>query len=122
MIRNYLKVALRNFSRNKIFSFINITGLSIGMAVAILIGLWIRDELSFNMQYENFPRIAQVMQNQTFNGETGTQRSLPFPIGDQLKKNSAATLHMSACRPGTLIISFLPEKIKSPFPDHIWNR
>jgi putative ABC transport system permease protein len=86
MIRNYLKVALRNFSRNKIFSFINITGLSVGMAVAILIGLWIRDELSFNKQFEKFSRIAQVMQNQTFNGETGTQRSLPFPIGDQLKK------------------------------------
>jgi putative ABC transport system permease protein len=86
MIRNYLKVALRNFSRNKAFSFINIAGLSIGMAVAILIGLWIWDELSFNRQFENYSRIAQVMQSQSFNGEIGTQRSLPFPIGDQLKK------------------------------------
>src|SRR5450432_931214 len=86
MLRNYLKVALRNFSRNKVFSFLNITGLSVGMAVAILIGLWIRDELSYNKQFENYSRIAQVMQNQSFNGETGTQRSLPFPIGDQLKK------------------------------------
>lgn len=86
MIRNYLKVALRNFSRNKIFSFINIAGLSTGMAVAVLIGLWIRDELSYNQQFENYPRIAQVMQNQSANGDTWSQMSLPFPIGDQLKK------------------------------------
>jgi putative ABC transport system permease protein len=86
MIRNYLKVALRNFSRNKVFSFINITGLSIGMAVALLIGLWIWDENSYNKDFENYSRIAQVMQTQSFNGELGTQHSLPFPIGDQLKK------------------------------------
>ncbi len=86
MIRNYLKVALRNFSRNKIFSFINITGLSIGMAVAVLIGLWIWDELSYNKSFENYPRIAQVMQHQSANGDTWSQMSLPFPIGDQLKK------------------------------------
>jgi putative ABC transport system permease protein len=87
MLRNYLKVALRNFSRNKVFSFINITGLSIGMAVALLIGLWIRDELSFNKQFENYNHIAEVMQSQTFNGETGSQRSLPYPIGDELRKD-----------------------------------
>ncbi len=87
MLRNYLKVALRNFSRNKVFSFINIAGLSIGMAVALLIGLWIWDELSFNKQFENYNRIAEVMQSQTFNGETGSQRSLPFPIGDELRKD-----------------------------------
>jgi putative ABC transport system permease protein len=87
MLRNYLKVALRNFSRNKVFSFINIAGLSIGMAVTILIGLWIWDELSFNKQFENYNRIAEVMQSQTFNGETGSQRSLPYPIGDELRKD-----------------------------------
>jgi putative ABC transport system permease protein len=87
MFKNYLKVALRNFSRNKIFSFVNVAGLSVGMAVALLIGLWIRDELSFNKQFENYGRIAQVMQSQTFNGETGSQQSLPFPIGNELKKD-----------------------------------
>jgi putative ABC transport system permease protein len=86
MFRNYLKVALRNFSRNKVFSFINIAGLSVGMALAMLIALWIRDEITFNRQFENYPRIAQVMQSQTFNGVTGSQQSLPFPIGEALKK------------------------------------
>jgi ABC-type antimicrobial peptide transport system permease subunit len=86
MIRNYLKVALRIFSRNKVFSFINIAGLSVGMAVAILIGLWIWDELSYNKQFENYSRVARVMQNQTFNSEISSQRAMPFPIGEQLKK------------------------------------
>ena len=86
MIRNYLIVAMRNFSRNKVFSFINIAGLSIGMAVTLLIGLWIRDEISYNRQFENYDRIAQVMQTQSFNGELGTQDAVPFPIGEQLKK------------------------------------
>ncbi len=87
MFRNYLKVALRNFSRNKVFSFINVAGLSVGMAVALLIGLWIKDEFSFNKQFENYDRIAEVMQSQTFNGETGSQRSLPYPMGDELRKD-----------------------------------
>lgn len=87
MFRNYLKVALRNFSRNKVFTFINVAGLSVGMAVALLIGLWIKDELSFNKQFEHYDRIAEVMQSQTFNGETGTQQSLPYPMGDELRKD-----------------------------------
>jgi ABC-type nitrate/sulfonate/bicarbonate transport system permease component len=48
MIKNYLKVAWRNLLKNKASSAINIGGLAIGMAVAILIGLWIHDELSFD--------------------------------------------------------------------------
>ena len=48
MFRNHLKSALRNLRKSKVSSFINIAGLAVGMAVALLIGLWINDELSFN--------------------------------------------------------------------------
>jgi hypothetical protein len=48
MIKNYLKVALRNLIRHKGFSFINITGLALGMSVCILILLWVQDELSYD--------------------------------------------------------------------------
>ena len=48
MLRNYFKTALRNLARSKLHSIINITGLSVGMAVAMLIGLWIYDEVSFD--------------------------------------------------------------------------
>ncbi|MDR3695238.1 ABC transporter permease [Mucilaginibacter sp.] len=87
MIKNYFKIAWRNLVKNKAHSFINISGLAVGMAVAILIGLWIWDELSFNKNFEHYDRIASVMQHQTFNGETGTQTAVPYLIGDALKKN-----------------------------------
>ena len=48
MIRNYFKTAWRSLVNDKLHSFVNIAGLSLGMTVAILIGLWMHDELSFN--------------------------------------------------------------------------
>ena len=57
MIKNYLKVAWRNLAGNRAHTFINIGGLAVGMAVAILIGLWIWDELSFN---KSFLRIVMI--------------------------------------------------------------
>lgn len=90
MIKNYLKISLRTLAKQKAYSFINITGLALGMAVAILIGLWIYDELSFDRYFKNHDRIAQVWQHQTFNGQIGTQTSLPFPIGDEIRRNYGA--------------------------------
>ena len=87
MFKNYLKIAWRNFTKNKAHSAINIIGLSVGMAVSMLIGLWIHDELSYNKNFPNYNRIAQVMQHQTFNGDVGTQYSLPYLMGAELKKD-----------------------------------
>lgn len=87
MLTNYVKIAWRNIVNNKVYSFINIGGLAVGMAVAMLIGLWIWDELSFNKGHENYDRIAQVMQYQTFNGEINTQGAIPFPMGAELRKS-----------------------------------
>ncbi len=85
MLRNYFKTAWRNLIRNKGYSAINIGGLAVGMAVAILIGLWVWDEISFNKSFANYDRIAQVMQHQTYNGEIGTQVAVPFPLGPELR-------------------------------------
>src|SRR5258705_7261393 len=87
MIKNYFKIAWRNLGRSKMHSFINITGLSLGMAVAILIGMWIHDELSFDKNFKNYDRIAQVIQNVTNNGEVQTWTSVPYPLADELRKN-----------------------------------
>ena len=86
MIKNYLKIAWRNLLKNKMFSLINIAGLSTGMAVALLIGLWIWDEVTFSRQHANYDRIVQVMQHQTFNGEKNTQTAMPYLIGDKLRE------------------------------------
>ena len=87
MFKNYFKTAWRNLGKSKMHSFINIAGLSIGMAVAILIGLWMHDELSFDKNFRNYTRIAQVIQNVTNNGEVQTWRGVPYPLADELRKN-----------------------------------
>lgn len=86
MLRNYLKVAFRNLVRHKGYSSINIGGLAAGMAVAMLIGLWIYDELSYNTYHQHYDRIAQVMQHQTSNGHVGTQQAIPAPLETELRK------------------------------------
>ncbi|MGZ3946048.1 MAG: ABC transporter permease, partial [Mucilaginibacter sp.] len=87
MIKNYLKIAWRNLVQNKFSSLINIGGLSVGMAVAMLIGLWIWDELSFNKNFKNYDNIAWVKQNNTMNGEVGTGEDVPWPMGEELRKS-----------------------------------
>ena len=77
MIKNYFKIAWRNLLKNKGYSAINIGGLAIGMAVVMMIGLWIFNEVSFDKYHENYDRIVQVMQHQTYNDVVGTQVSNP---------------------------------------------
>src|ERR1700750_3353458 len=87
MIKNYLKIAWRNLIKNKASSFINVGGLAVGMAVAILIGLWILDELSFNKYHQNYDRIAQAMQHITFNGTVNTGETISLPLDAELRKS-----------------------------------
>jgi putative ABC transport system permease protein len=87
MIRNYLKIALRNLVKNKVSSFINVGGLAVGMAVAMLIGLWIWDELSFDKYHQKYDHIAQVMQNKTYNGVVSTGVPTSLPVEQELRKS-----------------------------------
>jgi ABC-type antimicrobial peptide transport system permease subunit len=85
MIKNYFKIAWRNLVKNKVYSLLNIVGLASGMAVAMIIGLWIYDEVSANKHFKNYDTLYQVMMHQTFDGHRGSQQALPFPIGEELK-------------------------------------
>ena len=85
MIKNYFKTAWRNLQKNKGYSLLNIAGLATGMAVVLLIGLWIKDEVSFDRYYQHHDRLAQVMVNQTMQGETYTGGSIAMPLGDALR-------------------------------------
>jgi putative ABC transport system permease protein len=85
MLKNYLKVAWRNLSRNKGYSALNISGLAIGMAVAILIGMWIYDEVSFDKYHKNYDHIAQVMVRGNFNGNRFATTSLPRPLEQEIR-------------------------------------
>ena len=86
MIKNYFKIAWRNLIQSKVYSFINIFGLALGMAVTIIIGLWVNDELSYNDYFTNKKQIAQVFQSQTFNGNTGTGPAIPRPLEFSLRE------------------------------------
>ena len=85
MLKNYIVVAWRNLLRNRTSSFINISGLAIGMAVAMLIGLWIWDELSYNKSFANYDRIGLMMQNQESNGKIHTYNAMPEPLAPELR-------------------------------------
>ena len=86
MLRNYFKIAWRNLVRNKTYSAINIGGLAVGMAVAMLIGLWVWDELSFNKYHQNYDRIAQVRERGIReDGRHYSNTSLPYPLATELK-------------------------------------
>jgi putative ABC transport system permease protein len=88
MYRNYFKTALRNTLKNKVYSFLNISGLSVGMAVTLLIGLWMWNELTFDKKsQENYSRIARIIQNVSNNGEVQTWWTVPFPLAEEIRKN-----------------------------------
>jgi putative ABC transport system permease protein len=87
MFKNYLTVAWRNLFRNRVSSMINIGGLAAGMVVALLIGLWIHDEYSFDKYHRNYDRIARVMQFQNSNGTRGFGYAMSIPVGRALQKN-----------------------------------
>lgn len=90
MIKNYFKIAWRNLIRNKVYSTINILGLSIGMAVALLIALWIWDEVDFNKDFTNYDRLVRVMQNSTHGNNTSTQFNNPIPLAGELRTKYAS--------------------------------
>jgi len=114
MIKNYFKTAWRNLGRSKMHSFINIAGLAIGMAVAILIGMWMHDELSFDKNFKNYERIAQVIQNVTNNGEVQTWTTVPYPLAEEIRKNYGGDFkHIAmAVDAGDRILSFQEKKLK----------
>jgi putative ABC transport system permease protein len=85
MLKNYFKIAWRNMVKSKGYSAINIGGLAVGMAVAMLIAFWIYDEMSFDKVHKNYSRIAKVMQHQTFNGYKYTGTAIPAPLEGEMK-------------------------------------
>jgi putative ABC transport system permease protein len=87
MFKNYFKTAFRNLIKNKGFSFINITGLAIGMAAATLIFLWIQNEMSLDTQYPKSDRLYLMYNRDKFNGQTYAWSSTPMIMGPTLKQN-----------------------------------
>jgi len=85
MLKNYLKIALRNIKRHKGYSFINITGLAIGMACCLLITIWVLDELSYDKFHENAANLYRVEENQDYSGRQFHVNVTPHPLAPALK-------------------------------------
>jgi putative ABC transport system permease protein len=95
MIKNYFVIAWRNLLRKKSFSVINIAGLSIGMAAAVLILLWIQHELSFNRFYKNEEHIFQAGNRYKIDGQTNTWFNTPYPMAKAIQQEYPEVEHVS---------------------------
>lgn len=82
MFKNYFKVGIRNVLRHKAFSFINITGLGVGIACCILIMLYVKDELSYDKYHENYDNIYRVLHTYRHAENPGT---LPPPTPQEFQ-------------------------------------
>jgi putative ABC transport system permease protein len=89
MAKNYFIIAWRNLKKYKGYSLINIGGLAVGMTVAMLIGLWVWDELSFDKYHKNYHQIAQAWQFVSFGPEKSSYNSVPVPLAAELRNKYA---------------------------------
>lgn len=86
MLKNYLKIALRNFWKNKSFSFINVFGLALGMACSLLIMLWVQDEQKMDGVFKDSDRIFSVYERQYFDNKIQAFHGTPGILYDEIKK------------------------------------
>ncbi len=86
MFKNFFRIAVRNISRHKGFTFINVTGLAIGLAASLLILLWVQDEFSFEKYNLNAKNIYRVEEDQFYSGDRYHVTVTPFPCGPVWKE------------------------------------
>jgi len=89
MLKSYFKVALRNIIKNKGYSFINISGLGIGMAATMLILLWVQNEIGFDRFHEKTDRIYQMFSRDQDNGKLDVWGNTPALLAPELKQSYA---------------------------------
>lgn len=85
MLRSYFKIAWRNISRSKGYSILNISGLAIGLAVALLIGLWVYYQYSYDRYLPDARQVYQVARNFNSNGDTLTFTSTSLKLAEVLR-------------------------------------
>lgn len=85
MLKNYLKIAYRHISRNKLYPAINILGLAIGLTCTILIGLFVQNELSFDKHHENYKRIYRLESHFNIQESEDLFAATALPLGPALK-------------------------------------
>ena len=90
MLKNYFKTAFRTLVRNKVYSTINIAGLTFGLSCFLLIGLYVFDELTYDQQHSKGDRIYRVIEHKTVNGESTTIAGAGYKLAEESKKSIPA--------------------------------
>jgi len=100
MIRNYFKIAVRNIKRNYTISILNISGMAIGMACAVLILVWVQEEWSYDRHFENVDNLYRVVSS---GGDGSLSAVTPGPLGPALKEEYPEIVRSSRYIPGNLL-------------------
>jgi len=85
MIKNYFKTAFRNFWRHKLFTLINVIGLSIGISAALVIYLIVHFDFTFDKSFNDSNRIYRVVSNYTYAGEPSYNRGVCGPLPEAVR-------------------------------------
>ena len=86
MIKNYFKIAWRSLWKNKLYTTLNVAGLTFGISCFLLIGLYLFDELTFDEQHSKADRIYRVVEHKTVNGEATTTAGAGYKLAEESKK------------------------------------
>jgi len=86
MIKNYFKIALRNLKKNRLYAFINILGLTVGIVSCLMIGIYIKHELSYDRFNQNADKIVRVTMDYNFGGESQKIAVTGTKVGPQFKR------------------------------------
>src|SRR6266705_3206846 len=86
MIKNYLKVAWRNLMKSKIFSFINIVGLSVGLTCCMLISIYLYNEMSYDKYHKNIDQLYQLATTFVKDGKEDKTPNTPAPMAAAMKQ------------------------------------
>src|ERR1041385_1651491 len=86
MFKNYFKTALRTLIRNKLYTVLNVAGLTFGLVCFLLIGLYLFDELTFDQQHSKADRIYRVVEHKKVNGESTTIAAGSYRLAEDAKK------------------------------------
>lgn len=87
MLKNYLKILLRNFAKNKVFTLINVSGLTLGITCSLIMFLIVKEELSFNQYHEKVDKIYRIGHRDIVDGREYTQGGVPLPMREAMAED-----------------------------------
>lgn len=125
MIRNYLKIAIRNLWRSKLYSLLNLTGLAVGLASSVLILLWVQNELRFDNYHPNADRIYRVTDTLKVSEEPWIWASTPLMLGETAQREIPGIEHIGRFKRPWQALTFrvgneLLTEEKAAFVDSTW--